>query len=249
MADQVDYEIVGDDFQAVNITLDPGEAVRAEPGAMMYLESGLHMETTTGGGLMSGLKRMVGGESFFVTTFENRGSQRAKVGFSASYPGKIIPVNLSEGVMFCQRDAYLCSAHGIEVSVAFTKRLGAGFFGGEGFVLQKLQGDGLAFIHAGGYVIERQLAAGEELRVDTGCIVAFQGTVDYDIQRIKGVKSMLFGGEGLFYAVLRGPGRIYIQTTPFSRFAARVMHAAGGGGKGQVKRGGAGFLGDLLGGE
>jgi uncharacterized protein (TIGR00266 family) len=223
--------------------------VRAEPGAMMYLESGLHMETSTGGGLMSGLKRMVGGESFFVTTFENRGSRRARVGFSASYPGKIIPVDLANGTMFCQRDAYLCSAFGIEVSVAFTKRLGAGFFGGEGFILQKLTGDGLAFIHAGGYVIERDLAPGEELRVDTGCIVAFQESVDYDIQRIKGVKSMLFGGEGLFYAVLRGPGKIYIQTTPFSRFASRVMHAAGMNGNGQVKRGGSGFLGNIFNGE
>ncbi|MFT7487484.1 MAG: hypothetical protein ACI9F9_003345 [Candidatus Paceibacteria bacterium] len=247
MADQVDYEIVGDDFQAVHITLDPGEAVRAEPGAMMYIETGLHMETSTGGGLMSGIKRMVGGENFFITTFENRGRQRAKVGFSASYPGKILPVDLSQGTIFCQRDAYLCSADGIEVSVAFTKRLGAGFFGGEGFVLQKLTGDGLAFIHAGGFVIERDLAAGEELRVDTGCLVAFHEGVDYDIQRIKGVKSMLFGGEGLFYAVLRGPGKIFIQTTPFSRFADRIMSAAGGG-KGQVKRGG-GFLGQLMGGE
>lgn len=247
MADQVDYEIVGDDFQAVNITLDPGEAVRAEPGAMMYLEPGIHMETTTGGGLLKGLKRMVGGESFFVTTYENRTSQRAKVGFSAAYPGKIMAVDLTQGPLFCQRDAYLCSADGIDVTVAFTKRLGAGFFGGEGFILQKLSGDGLAFVHAGGFVIERDLAPGEELRVDTGCIVAFQESVDYDIQRIKGVKSMLFGGEGLFYAILRGPGKIFIQTTPFSRFADRVMSAAGSS-KGQHKRGGD-LLGSILGGE
>jgi uncharacterized protein (TIGR00266 family) len=247
MADQVDYEIVGDDFQAVHITLDPGEAVRAEPGAMMYLEPGIHMETNTGGGLMSGIKRMVGGESFFITTYDNRGSGRARVGFAAAYPGKILPVDLSQGTIMCQRDAYLCSADGIEVSVAFTKRFGAGFFGGEGFILQKLSGDGLAFIHAGGFVIERELAVGEELRVDTGCIVAFDESVDYDIQRIKGVKSMLFGGEGLFYAILRGPGKIFIQTTPFSRFADRVMSAAGGG-KGQVQRGG-GLLGRILGGE
>lgn len=247
MADQVDYEIVGDDFQAVLITLDPGEAVRAEPGAMMFLEPGIHMETSTGGGLMSGFKRMVGGESFFVTTFDNRGHGRAKVGFSAAYPGKIMPVDLSLGSIFCQRDAYLCSADGIEVSVAFTKRLGAGFFGGEGFVLQKLSGDGLAFVHAGGFVIERDLEPGEEVRVDTGCIVAFQDSVDYDIQRIKGVKSMLFGGEGLFYAVLRGPGKIFIQTTPFSRFADKVMSAAGSS-QGQHKRGG-NLLGTILGGE
>jgi uncharacterized protein (TIGR00266 family) len=247
MADQIDYRIVGDDFQAVEITLDPGEAVRAEPGAMMYLEPGIHMETSTGGGLMSGLKRMVGGESFFVTTFDNRSQRRAKVGFSAAYPGKIMAVDLSLGPIYCQRDAYLCSADGIQVSVAFTKRLGAGFFGGEGFILQKLSGDGLAFVHAGGYVIERDLEHGEELRVDTGCIVAFQDSVDYDIQRIKGVKSMLFGGEGLFYAVLRGPGKVFIQTTPFSRFADKVMSAAGGN-KGQVHRGG-NLLGNILGGE
>ena len=247
MADQIDYKIVGDDFQAVSITLDPGEAVRAEPGAMMFLEPGIHMETTTGGGLMSGVKRMIGGESFFVTTFDNRGNGRAQVMFSAAYPGKIMPVDLSRGTIFCQRDAYLCSADGIEVSVAFTKRLGAGFFGGEGFILQKLSGNGLAFVHAGGFVIERELAHGEELRVDTGCIVGFEEAVDYDIQRIKGVKSMLFGGEGLFYAVLRGPGKIWIQTTPFSRFADRVMSAAGAS-SGQVKRGG-GFLGNILSGE
>jgi uncharacterized protein (TIGR00266 family) len=247
MADQVDYELVGDDFQAVVITLDPGEAVRAEPGAMMFLEPGIHMETHTGGGLMSGLKRMVGGESFFITTYENRAHQRAKIGFAASYPGKVMPVDLSRGTVYCQRDAYLCSADGIEVSVAFTKRLGAGFFGGEGFILQKLTGDGLAFIHAGGHILERTLAPGEELRVDTGCIVGFEEAVDYDIQRIKGVKSMLFGGEGLFYAVLRGPGKIWIQTTPFSRFADRI-HAASGANRGQVKRGGD-LLGTLLGGE
>ena len=247
MADQVDYELVGDDFQAVVITLDPDEAVRAEPGAMMFLEPGIDMETHTGGGLMSALKRKVGGESVFITTFENRGTERAKVGFAAAYPGKIMPVDLSLGTIFCQRDAYLCSADGIEVSVAFTKRLGAGFFGGEGFILQKLSGDGLAFIHAGGFIVERELARGEELRVDTGCIVGFEEAVDYDIQRIKGVKSMLFGGEGLFYAVLRGPGKVWIQTTPFSRFADRIMSAAGSS-QGQVKRGGD-LLGNLLGGD
>jgi uncharacterized protein (TIGR00266 family) len=197
---------------------------------------------------MSGLKRMVGWESFFLTLFENRGSGRARVGFSASYPGKILAIDLSRGTFFCQRDAYLCSAHGIEVSVAFTRRLGAGFFGGEGFILQKLSGDGLAFISAGGFVIERDLGPGEELRVDTGCVVGFEESVDYDIQRVKGVKTMLFGGEGIFYAVLRGPGKVFIQTTPFSRFADRVLSAAGSS-KGQVRRGGAGLLGDLISGD
>jgi uncharacterized protein (TIGR00266 family) len=247
MADQIDYELVGDDFQAVLVRLDPGEAVRAEPGAMMWMEDGIEMDTTTGGGVMSGLKRAIGGESFFITTFTNEGAAPARVGFAADYPGKILPVDLGRGTIMCQRDAYLCSAHGIEVSVAFTKRLGAGFFGGEGFILQRLRGDGLAFIHAGGHIIERELEAGERLRVDTGCIVGFEEAVDYDIQRIKGVKSMLFGGEGLFYAVLTGPGKIWTQTTPFSRFADRVMSAAGGS-QGQHRRGG-GLLGGLIQGD
>ena len=247
MADQIDYRLEGDDFQAVVITLDPGEAVRAEPGAFMWMEDGIEMDTSTGGGLMSGLKRKIAGESFFITTFANEGHGRAQVGFAADYPGKILPVDLSRGSILCQRDAYLCSAHGIEVSMAFSKRLGAGFFGGEGFILQKLSGDGLAFIHAGGYIIERELAHGERLRVDTGCIVGFDESVDYDIQMVKGVKTMLFGGEGLFFATLRGPGRCWIQTTPFSRFADRVMSAAGGS-QGQVKRGG-GLLGQVLQGD
>jgi len=248
MADQVDYRLEGDDFQAVVITLDPGEGVRAEPGAFMWMENGIEMDTGTGGGLMSGLKRKIAGESFFITTFTNDASERREVGFAASYPGKIKPVDLSRGDILCQRDAYLCSANGVDVTVAFTKRLGAGFFGGEGFILQKLHGSGLAFIHAGGHIIERELARDETLRVDTGCIVGFEDSVDYDIKMLKGFKSMLFGGEGLFYAVLTGPGKIWIQTTPFSRFADRVVGAARGG-QGEVKRGGMGMLGNLLGGD
>ena len=247
MADQVDYSIFGDDMQGVSITLDPGERVRAEPGGMMWMEDGIEMSTSTGGGLMSGLKRAIGGESFFITTFTNEGRERATVGFAADYPGKILPVDLSRGEVLCQRDAYLCSAYGIEVSVAFTKRLGAGFFGGEGFILQRLRGDGLAFINAGGHLLERELAPGERLRVDTGCVVGFEATVDYDIQMIKGIKSMLFGGEGLFYATLEGPGKIWIQTTPFSRLADRVLSAAGGS-KGEHKRFG-GILGEILQGD
>ena len=246
MADKIDYELVGDDFQAVIITLDPREGVRSEPGAMMWVEGRIEMETTTGGGLMKGLKRMIGGESFFITTWTNEGSSRSRIGFAADYPGKILPVDLSESTILCQRDAYLCSAKGIEVSVAFTRRLGAGFFGGEGFILQRLSGDGLAFIHAGGHIIERELVQGEQLRVDTGCIVGFEEAVDYDIKMIKGIRTKLFGGEGLFYATLTGPGKVWIQTTPFSRFADRVMSAAGGS-KGEVKRGGA--LGNLIGGD
>jgi uncharacterized protein (TIGR00266 family) len=250
MADTIDYELIGDDFQAVVITLDPGEGVRAEPGAMMWLEDGMEMATSTGGGIMSGLKRMVGGENFFITTFTNEGQHRSRVGFAADYPGKILPVDLSDGAILCQRDAYLCSAHGIDVEVAFTKRLGAGFFGGEGFILQRLKGDGIGFIHAGGHIIERDLQPGESLRVDTGCIVGFDESVDYDIKMIGGIKSKLFGGEGLFYAVLTGPGRCWIQTTPFSRFADRVLAAAGGG-VGQTKRGSSvsGALGNILSGD
>lgn len=247
MADQIDFELRGDDFQAVLITLDPGESVRAEPGSMMWMEDGIEMDTSTGGGILSGLKRKIAGESFFITSFSNTGASRAVVGFAADYPGKILPVDLGRGSILCQRDAYLCSAHGIEVSLAFTKRLGAGFFGGEGFILQKLTGDGLAFIHAGGHIIERDLGPGERLRVDTGCIVGFEQSVDYDIEMVKGVKTMLFGGEGLFMATLRGPGKAWIQTTPFSRLANRVLSAAGSS-VGQHKRGG-NLLGNLLQGE
>lgn len=247
MTDQIDYRLEGDDFQAVVIQLDPGEGVRADPGSMMYMEDGIEMDTSTAGGLLTGIKRKFSGESFFISTFANHGNRKAAVGFAADYPGKILPVDLGRGQVLCQRNAYLCSAKGIEVTVAFTKKFGAGFFGGEGFILQRLAGDGLAFIHAGGYVIERELERGERLRVDTGCIVGFEASVDYDIKMIKGVKSMLFGGEGLFYAVLRGPGKIWIQTTPFSRFADRVVSAAGKN-RGQVRRGG-NVLGDLLGGE
>jgi len=250
MADQVDYELVGDDFQAVVITLDPGEGVRSEPGSMMWVEDRIEMATSTGGGLMSGLKRMIGGESFFITTWTNEGGGQARVAFAGDYPGKILPVDLARGDLLCQRDAYLCSAQGVEVSVAFTKRLGAGFFGGEGFILQKLSGDGLAFIHAGGHIIERELQAGETLRVDTGCIVGFEASVDYDIKLISGIKTKLFGGEGLFYAVLTGPGKCWIQTTPFSRFADRVIAAARGS-VGEKRRGGSvsGMLGNLIQGD
>ncbi len=229
MADRIDYELVGDDFQAVLITLDPGEGVRAEPGSMMFMEEGIEMETSTAGGVMTGLKRMVSGESFFISTFTNQSSSRARVAFAADYAGKILTIDLTRGAVFCQRDSYLCSARGVQVTTAFTRRLGAGFFGGEGFILQKLTGDGLAFVHAGGHIIERKLKGGETLRIDTGCIVGFEESVDYDIQMIRGVKTMFFGGEGLFYAVLRGPGTCWIQTTPFSRFADRVLSAAKGG--------------------
>ena len=250
MTDQIEYELVGDDFQAVVITLDPGEGVRAEPGAMMWMEDGIEMATSTGGGMLSGLKRMVAGEKFFITTFTNEGRERSRVGFAGDYPGKILPVDLARGSIMCQRDAYLCSADGVDVTVAFTRRLGAGFFGGEGFILQRLSGNGIGFIHAGGHIIERELLPGQTLRVDTGCIVGFEESVDYDIKMIKGIETKLFGGEGLFYAVLSGPGKCWIQTTPFSRFADRVIAAARGG-VGETKRGSSisGMLGNMISGR
>jgi uncharacterized protein (TIGR00266 family) len=247
MAHEIDYEIVGDDLQAVVVELDPGEAVLAEAGAMLYMEDAIRMNTGTEGGIFSGLKRVITGESFFITSFLNAGSTgKAHVAFSAPYPGKIVPLELGQlgGRMLCQKDAFLCAAKGTDISVAFTKRLGAGLFGGEGFILQRLEGDGRAFAQAGGAVVTRDLAAGEAVRVDTGCLVAFQESVDYDIQFVGGFKNALFGGEGLFLATLRGPGRVYLQTLPFSRLADRLA-AAVGRNKGQ-HRGAGGLGGGLL---
>ncbi|MBD3325210.1 TIGR00266 family protein [candidate division KSB3 bacterium] len=226
MADVIDYKIVGDDMQLVEIELDPGEGVRAEAGAMMYMDDGIEIQTSTGGGMFRGFKRMVTGESFFITTFLYAGRGKGHVAFAAPYPGKIIPLDLSSGSILCQKDAFLCAAQGIEIEVAFTKKLGAGLFGGEGFILQRLEGDGMAFVHAGGAILERYLAAGEQLRVDTGCLVAFSSSVDYDIQFIGGFKNALFGGEGLFLAKLTGPGCVYLQSLPFSRLADRIFAAS-----------------------
>lgn len=248
MADIVDYTIFGDDMQLVEIGLDPGEGVRAEAGTMAYMENGIEMQTGTGGGILKGLKRAVTGESFFITTFTNNANTTSRVAFAAPYPGKIIPIELTQfgGQILCQRDSFLCAAQGIEVEVAFTKRLGAGFFGGEGFILQRLEGDGRAFVHAGGTIIEKDMAAGETLRVDTGCLVAFAPTVDYDIQFVGGFTNALFGGEGLFLAKMTGPGKVYLQSLPFSRLAGRVLAAARFSGKGESK-GVAGIGGDILG--
>jgi uncharacterized protein (TIGR00266 family) len=247
-ATEPDYRLEGDDFQAVVIRLAPEQAVRAEPGSFMWMEDEIEMDTSTGGGLLAGIKRKISGESFFVSTFRNASRDPREVAFAASYPGKILPIDLSRGDVLCQRDAYLCSTPEVQISLAFTRRLGAGFFGGEGFILQQLSGTGLAFVHAGGMIIERELRQGESLRVDTGCIVGFEHTVDYDIQMVKGVKSLLFGGEGLFYALLRGPGKVWVQTTPISRFADRILGAARGG-KEEVRRAGWGVLGKMLGGD
>ncbi|MBM7615750.1 TIGR00266 family protein [Alkaliphilus hydrothermalis] len=253
MADIIDYKIYGTDMQIVEIELDPGEGVRAEAGTMLFMDNNIEMQTSTSGGLFKGFKRMVTGESFFITTFLNNGRGKEHVSFSAPYPGKIIPLNLSEfgGRFICQKDSFLCSANGVEVEIAFTKKLGAGFFGGEGFILQRLEGNGMAFIHAGGTIIERELARGEVLKLDTGCLVGFSETVDYDIQFVGGFKNALFGGEGLFLAKLTGPGKVYLQSLPLSRLADRILSAA----RGQVgeKRGvggiGGSILGEILGGD
>ena len=245
-ADKIDHKIHGDDMQLVEIELDPQEGVRAEVGAMLFMEDGIEMQTNTGGGIWKGFKRMLSGDSFFITTFMQNGKGKAKVAFGAPYPGKIIPLNL-KGDFLCQKDSFLCAAQGIDIDVAFTKKLGAGLFGGEGFILQKLSGHGKAFVHAGGTVIEKTLSAGETLRVDTGCIVGFDPAVDYDIKFIGGFKNALFGGEGLFLALLRGPGKVYLQSLPFSRLADRVMSTARHKGRGE-KKGVAGIGGDVLGG-
>lgn len=251
MAHEIDYKILGDDIQAVEIELDPGEAVRAEVGAMLFMEDDIEMQTTTGGGIFQGLKRIVSGENFFITSFLNNGSVKRRVTFAAPYPGKIIPLDLKTlgGNFLCQRDGFLCAAEGVDISVEFTKRLGAGFFGGEGFILQRISGDGKAFIHAGGAIILKELKANERLRVDTGCLVAFQPTVDYDIKFIGGVRNVIFGGEGLFYAQLTGPGIVYLQTLPFSRLADRIVSASGSFGRKEESRGIGGLLGGLISGR
>lgn len=225
MADVIDYKIYGNDLQLVEIELDPGEGVQAEVGTMTYMEDGIQMQTGMGrGGLFSGFKRMITGESFFITTFVNGGNRRSRVGFAATSPGQIVPVDLGAigGEFLCQKDAFLCAASGTDISVAFTKKLGAGFFGGEGFILQRLKGDGMAFVQAGGAMIEKTLQPGESLRVDTGCLVAFSPSVRYDIQFIGGFRNALFGGEGLFLAKMTGPGKVLIQSLPFSRLADRI---------------------------
>ena len=254
MGDTVDYTIIGDDMQLVEIELDPGEGVRAESGAMMYMVDGIEMQTSTGGGMFKGFKRMVTGESFFITTFLHNGKGKGKVAFGAPYPGKIIPLDLKMlgGSFLCQKDSFLCAAKGVEIEVAFTKKIGAGLFGGEGFILQRLEGDGLAFVHAGGTVIKKELKRGESLRVDTGCLVAFSPDVAYDITFIGGFKNALFGGEGLFLARLTGPGLVYLQSLPFSRLADRMFAASRFQQKGEQKGvGGLGgnVLGGILGGD
>lgn len=247
---EVDYKIYGDDMQFVEIELDPEEATVAEAGTMMYMDPGIEMETifgdgsasSGGGGLMGALmsagKRVLTGESLFMTVFANKGQGKQHVAFAAPYPGSIIAVKLGEvgGNLVVQKDAFLAAAKGVSIGIAFQKKLGAGFFGGEGFIMQRLEGDGMAFVHAGGTLHERTLQQGETLRVDTGCLVGFQASVNYDIQYVGKIKSALFGGEGLFFATLSGPGKVWLQSLPFSRMARRIVAAApqtGKGGKGE----------------
>jgi uncharacterized protein (TIGR00266 family) len=250
----IDYEIHGDDMQFVEIELDPEEAAVAEAGGMMYMDDGIEMETIFGdgsssqrsgilGALVGAGKRLLTGESLFMTVFINKGREKKRVAFAAPYPGKIIPMKLDElgGTIICQKDAFLCAAKGVSVGIAFQKRLGVGLFGGEGFIMQKLEGDGLAFVHAGGALTEKTLAPEQMLRVDTGCIVALQSSVNYDIEYVGKIKSALFGGEGLFFATLRGPGRVWLQSLPLSRLANRIYAAA-------PQRGGRREEGSILGG-
>lgn len=254
---EVDYELFGDDMQIVEVELDPHETVIAEAGAMNYMDDGIVFESKMGDGskptegifdsLMHIGKRVLTGESIFMTHFSNAGQGKKRIAFAAPYPGKIIPIDMSTigEELICQKDAFLCAALGTSVDISFQRKLGTGFFGGEGFILQRLRGDGMAFVHVGGTVIKRELK-GETIRVDTGCLAAFTSGVEYDIERAGGLKSMVFGGEGMFLATLRGTGTVYLQSLPFSRLANRIMQAASvGGSKGEGSV--LGGLGDMFG--
>ena len=231
---EVDYEIFGNDMQVVEVELDRGETIIAEAGAMNWMEDDIVYEAKMGDGssgdeglmgkLLSAGKRAISGESLFLTHFTNTGNHKRRVAFAAPYPGHIIPIDLAKfgGELLCQKDAFLCAALGTELDIAFSRKLGAGFFGGEGFILQRLRGDGMAFVHAGGSIVKKELV-NETLRVDTGCLVAFTSGVDYDIEMVKGLKSMFFGGEGLFLATLQGTGTVYLQSLPFSKLADRII--------------------------
>lgn len=258
----IDYRINGDDMQFVEIELDPNEAVVAEAGGMMFMDDGIAMETIFGdgsqqnqgflGALLGAGTRLLTGESLFMTVFHNRAMAKRRVAFGAPYPGKILPVQLSAlgGELIAQKDSFLCAAKGVSVGIAFQKRLGTGLFGGEGFIMQRLKGDGLAFLHAGGTLYERQLGPGESLRVDTGCLVALQPSVEYDIEFVGGIKTALFGGEGLFFATVRGPGKVWLQSLPFSRLAGRIVAAAPQTGRGGREEGSLlGGLGRVLDGD
>ena len=260
-AHEIDYEIFGEEMQFVEIELDPGESVVAEAGAMMYMDSSVSMQTVFGdgsgqeGGIMGRLlgagKRLLTGESLFCTVFTHNGGGKGHVAFAAPYPGRIIPLDLRDygGRIVCQKDAFLCAAKGVSIGIAFQKRIGVALFGGEGFIMQSLEGDGLAFVHAGGTIVEKELARGETLLVDTGCLVALTSSIDYDIQYAGDIKSSIFGGEGFFFARLAGPGHVWLQSLPFSRLAGRIYQAAPQtGGPGGAKGEGSmlGTLGNLF---
>lgn len=259
---EVDYQIIGNDMQMVEVELDPGETVIAEAGAMNYLEDGITFEAKMGDGsepdqgflgkVLSAGKRVITGESIFMTHFTNRGRGKKRVSFAAPFPGSIIPVDMS-GVgnqLLCQKDSFLAAALGTQVGIAFNRKLGTGFFGGEGFILQKLDGDGMAFLHACGTVVKKELRAGETLRLDTGCLVGFTASVNYNIEMVSGLKSMFFGGEGLFLATLQGPGTVWIQSLPFSRMCDRILqNAPRAGGSRQGEGSILGGIGDLLDGK
>jgi len=237
-AHEIDYKIIGSEMQLVEVELDPSESVIAEAGAMMYMEDGIVLDTIFGDGshgsqtfmekMVGAGKRLLTGESLFMTLFTNQGMGKQHVAFGAPYPGKILAMHLPDfgGELICQKESFLCAAKGVEISIAFQKRLGVGLFGGEGFIMERLLGDGLAFVHAGGTIVKKELQGGERLRVDTGCLVALTRSVDYDVEMIRGIKSIFFGGEGLFFAALTGPGTVWLQSLPFSRLANRVIKAA-----------------------
>ncbi len=257
---EIDYRIFGEEMQYVEVELDPQETAVAEPGAFMMMDENIQMQTIFGDGsqqqdssiigkLFSAGKRLLVGESLFMTAFTNMGPGKKHVSFASPYPGKIIPLNLLNlgGKIICQKDAFLCAAKGVSISIEFQRKLGTGLFGGEGFIMEKLEGDGMAFMHAGGHVFEKDLQPGELLKIDTGCIVAFTGGVYYDIQFVGGIKNTLFGGEGLFFATLRGPGKVWIQTLPISRLASRIL--AYGGSQRREEGSLLGGIGNLLDGD
>lgn len=257
---EIDYKIFGEELQCIEVELDPQEAVIAEPGSFMMMTDGIQLQTIfgdgssqTGGGFMNKLlgagKRLLTGENLFMTMYTNTSQQKRQVTFASPYTGKIIPLNLQQlgGKIICQKDSFLCAAKGVAVGIEFQRKLGTGLFGGEGFIMQKLEGDGLAFVHSGGYVIEKTLQPGDLIRVDTGCLVAFTSGVEYNIEFVKGVRNMIFGGEGLFYATLRGTGKVWLQSLPISRLAGRILSY----GSGSRKEEGSilGGLGNLLDGD
>ena len=259
---EIDYEIFGEEMQYVELELDPQEAAIAEAGNFMMMDNGIKMDTIFGDGskqnegflgkVLGAGKRLLTGESLFMTIFSNIGQGKKKISFASPYPGKILPIDLSRfgNKFICQKDAFLCAAKGVSIGIEFSRKLGRGFFGGEGFIMQSLEGDGMAFVHAGGTMAKKELAVGEVLKVDTGCIIGFTQTVNYDIEFIGGIRNTFFGGEGLFFATLTGPGVVYVQSLPFSRLANRVLQAAPqAGGKDKGEGSILGGLGDILGGD